>query len=542
MPLSLISQIDSKTFQQSYAQYQRRAVMTVDKEPSAEILNWNDECRLWLKPEITFGTIEKSLVTNQLITTDSKIGMSFKGVDIKQGFNDGGGLDILLTLYEKPPFTSIPFAFDTTKLVILHQPELTQVEIDRGCTRPDYVINSLAIYHSIRGSMHTGSDAVKFKTCKFGHIYRMQMVDAKGNKAWANWSAPKNGLAYLDLDEKLLTDGVYPITIQPVGDTFGYTSAGASTFGVGAGTNPRALMYGAHTAGSGETVTKYSLYFSTGGDSQRVMNVSAYGITSSEPYTRLSTNASDAQITLAEYTAGKWVDSNTVSQNLSNGTNYCLAVSFNLLEYSAGLFYDTGTSGDLKRHNDANDLPATGAWTTDANYDYKLSLYATYTVSAGGTTYEMSITEGIKVSDSNTQNLTFGMAITEGLKGSDSPNGACIFQQVISDGFKLSDIATQVLSYFMGITEGLKISDTNSSTLTFNIQITEGVKLSDVLSTIGQFGMSLSEVIKVSDINIIYKASEVTVTVTIELLSQVISPKLNKRSIDVKMTSTDVTV
>jgi hypothetical protein len=195
---------------------------------------------------------------NSVKATSPSIDIEYKPTDVNKDFNEYGGLDMFITIKDLLKSNILTFNYDAARLIPYLQPPLTdeykdgwsdefQCEIKVTETqvtgmpkgskdpvvlveRPDYVVNSLAIYASDAGGMvTTAQESVHLTTGKIGHLYRMQVVDAKGNKSWVDWTILNPSQVGLRLDDKFMSIATYPIVIQPVGDTFGYTVAGAST-------------------------------------------------------------------------------------------------------------------------------------------------------------------------------------------------------------------------------------------------------------------------------------------------------------------------
>lgn len=164
--------------------------------------------------------------------SNSNFGFEYTPVSPKAGFNELGGLDLLITLQKKPAANSLSFNFNAQGVTAYFQPALTAADIAAGAARPDYVVNSIAFYADKKNdySMVGGKN---YKTGKIGHLYRLKAVDAKGSWVWSNWGLAGNTIT-LTVDQTFLNSATYPVKLTPAGDTFGYTSIGGSTLGTGA--------------------------------------------------------------------------------------------------------------------------------------------------------------------------------------------------------------------------------------------------------------------------------------------------------------------
>ena len=177
-----------------------------------------------------------------------------------------GGKEVEFVLDKKPAINVVTVPIEVTNLRLLYQPALTEefeeadceiwtathVKTKSGleCLRPENVVGSYAAYHDSKRDN-------EYKTGKAFHIYRPQLIDAEGKKAWAefNRDAETTRKLIIMLPQKFLDEAVYPVTIDP---TFGYTSIGASndTWGLGYANSVKAILSEAGT------ITSLSLYCS----------------------------------------------------------------------------------------------------------------------------------------------------------------------------------------------------------------------------------------------------------------------------------------
>lgn len=238
-------------------------------KPKITLSKWNDEARF----SISYPQSDNSLSSSGLtrgsnapsIPEDNKIVWSQPSQDVyfkkvvdsnptQKEPNDKFEFDILLK--EKPSSNVFTYNIDTNNLDFLYQPELTAKEKLEGYSRPENVIGSYAVYYKGgKTGDFTQMGGNNYKTGKAFHIYRPQIIDAKGNKTWGTLdvilangassttgvvrpesdsgvvesdSTPQNdGVSKLTVtvDPSFLASASYPVTVDP---TFGYTTAGAS--------------------------------------------------------------------------------------------------------------------------------------------------------------------------------------------------------------------------------------------------------------------------------------------------------------------------
>ena len=71
----------------------------------------------------------------------------------------------------------------------------------------------------------TAQAATGYTTGQIGMLYRMNLTGANGVTGYGDWSIVGSNFI-LTLNN--ISNMTYPIVISPAGDTFGYTTAGAS--------------------------------------------------------------------------------------------------------------------------------------------------------------------------------------------------------------------------------------------------------------------------------------------------------------------------
>lgn len=145
-------------------------------------------------------------------------------------FGDGGfKVDILLN--EKPDTNRFCYAIEGHENYdFFYQPPLTPEEIEEGAQRPPEIEGSYAVYHKTLKNHRTGGE--NYATGKVMHIPRPEVWELHNpttTRQWAELSYDeKRGELCVTAPQDFLDTAEYPVRIDP---TFGYTSAGASSWG-----------------------------------------------------------------------------------------------------------------------------------------------------------------------------------------------------------------------------------------------------------------------------------------------------------------------
>lgn len=377
--------------------------------PRLDMTCFLGESKLGLIPQVQ--SVTETVKLDSLEAGNSTIKFLWKATPVITDFNERGGIDIILTLLKKPAVPYIDFGYDATKLIPYHQPELTQAEIDEGAIRPDHVINSIAWYHNTKGGLVTPDDTKKYITTgKAGHTYRMLATDAKGNKTWTNWTLELGNISRLNLDKVWLNKATYPVTIAPVGDTFGYTSLGASDtstydgiwssineYSPAANGTATGMSVGAFSSHSSATGIKLGLYTGSGfvdlaGGQEAVGSIPA---SASKDWYSANFGSSYNIFSASAY----WVA--FIAESSSSEMEVCYDDTDVDRRYTVGSSYATGL-----------DDPAT--WTSSTS-DRTWSIYCTYTPSGGATDYPISTTVNLSLAASINRDFDIDRAINSGL-------------------------------------------------------------------------------------------------------------------------------
>ena len=265
-------------------------------------------------------------------------------------------------------FTTRPVVYSWTwelkhspELEFYYQPELTAEEIKRGCTRPDEVVGSYAVYCNKKNK--------KYKTGKICHIYRPVCIDAKGVKEYAELTIDKNSLT-ITIPQKYIDTCAYPMTLDP---TIGYTSAPASWDSATSGF----LVCSFYDEVADESGTAQTMYmYARRTTSEQTTSIGYY-----DDNVDHTPNAvvSYGSITVTSAT-GAWY-STSVTGDITSGNYYYPAfLSGDRIEPA----YDTGGNQDWGYYN------AGGSFVTDPNLtrvNVIPGIYLEYGTSATGNTY-----------------------------------------------------------------------------------------------------------------------------------------------------------
>jgi hypothetical protein len=336
-------------------------------EPKVDLIFWNDEERVSIKPLFpqTFGAAreEKIEASRPLFSKQ----MQFKKGDVTAFVEPKEGseseFDIDFTLDSKPESNVFEYRIEgADQLDFFYQPPLTQEEIDEGASRPNNVIGSYAVYHREKANHRIGD--TNYATGKAFHIYRPKAIDADGSEVWAELQYG-DGILSVTVLQEWLEKAAYPVRIDP---TFGYTSAGATNVN---NTVDRAESTHSATPAENANVTSVSYYSDT--DSG---NATAKGLIYLVSDVSLLAEGSESTITTAE----QWWTS-TLSLSVS-ATNYYVGAAWD--DGSGQWRYWFDTVGSATRVTDPITYPTVDNPGATAASSRRVSAYATYTADGGG--------------------------------------------------------------------------------------------------------------------------------------------------------------
>lgn len=338
-----------------------------------------DDCRFEIQMPLLGKSGDIGLLSEMAVDNHPGIWWDAKSGERVQVYERKDGcLEWEIVLDSRPVSNRFNFPISSQNLLFLYQSDLSPEEIAEGAMRPDSVAGSYAVYHTFRHDdwkIVSENDTIseEYGTGKAFHIYRPQAHDATGKAVWCDLKIDSD-LA-ITVPDDFLSAAVYPVTIDP---TFGYSSAGASQTIPG---TAKANINDAHTylAGFGETITSFTVYASSGSGTQS-LGLAAYTMDNGSPKLPVTRLATAATVSLTGGTAA-WYTTATVSQALTSGTRYCVALGDG--NSYTNIFYDS-YGATARSNNNTSALPAT--WTNNGTGSVVYSMYATYTVSAGTVT------------------------------------------------------------------------------------------------------------------------------------------------------------
>lgn len=330
-----------------------------NEEPHFRISRWGDDA--------TFSLAGEKSNDGVLELEDGKYKYKSEKHEIhlydKPDEGEDGGFEFEWVLKEKPQNNTLEARFETKNLEFFYQGELTPDEIAFGASRPENVIGSYAAYFS--GKRKRG---MEYRTGKAFHIYRPKAIDALGSETWCDLNINKNGKKLtVTVPQSFLDNATYPVTVDP---TFGYTSIGGSAFGGSAdiGVALRA------TAPDNGTIDSISCYFGA-------TNVGKFlkGIVYSDAASPIK--ITDGIGNSIEAAASGWITSTmSTPPTIVSGTVYYIGIVQDAA--LTGFQYDTGGVSNQMKYGSLTYASPENTWTTPANFDWFLSVYATYTEEA----------------------------------------------------------------------------------------------------------------------------------------------------------------
>jgi len=346
---------------------QRRAEVLIGNERDPDVFSpqmlyavWNRECWLRVHSPVLEGS-------SKVVDDSDSVKIRHIGAEYETEFSEArqGVYDMDIILYQsRPGLSRINLPIQHRGIRWHPQPQMTQAEFDAGDFQQEKAAFSLALYHADR---KWGNEYV---TGKVAHIWRPELIDALGDRAWGRISInPAQTLLRMDLPTAWLRDATYPVRIDP---SIGNTSIGGSSATVNAG------FRGSHfTMPSNQTIDTMGAFF------------------------RLTNAAKNGQMAIYDDTAGAAtnLDHNTSSQSVANADpteEIWTGLSFAVvaeelwlcadLEGGAGaenLYFDTVSAGDGT--SEANTF---GTWpdpATSTNDSRSCSVYASWTAAGGAT-------------------------------------------------------------------------------------------------------------------------------------------------------------
>lgn len=226
-------------------------------EPHIRLNRWGGECYLGIEPAGTETEIEVE-VEGDKIKTKYKVKQGEYEFELESEFYtlppseqyELGAFEWNTILNESPPTNRLVFSFEVQGLVLYHQPPLTQKfedgwseefgtniivsetqvrdadTLDLLVERPDNIVNSIAVYHATKRDHILGQ--TNYMAGKAFHLFRGQAIDSNGWKVWVDkfLDPDRHEIVYV-IPYDFWLNAKYPIR-HALGDTFGYTSVGAT--------------------------------------------------------------------------------------------------------------------------------------------------------------------------------------------------------------------------------------------------------------------------------------------------------------------------
>lgn len=402
--------------------------------------------------------------------SDAKVTVNSYDLPAKAGMEQGGK-EVEFVLDTKPDVNVVTIPIEVTNLRLLYQPALTEefkevnceiwtathVKTKSGleCLRPENVVGSYAAYHNSKRDN-------EYKTGKAFHIYRPQLIDAEGKKAWAefNRDAETTRKLIIMLPQKFLDEAVYPVAIDP---TFGYTSIGATQ-----GNNGGVYLIAckANMPENG-TVTQISAYFGCGssGNAKTVI----YSNGASTPQNLLATSDQ-----LAISSGSGWRNF-TISYGNSSGS-----VQLWLAPFANITLLPNYDSGDAHRmaYDQMTYATFPNPFVEDGNAAQIYSIYATYTT---GATVQ-SVTDSLSLSDSTLRHKAL-LLVSDSAALADAFSRGKAF--AIIDSLNLADVELALKE--LQVHDASSLADT-ASTVSRILQVSESVSVAEVVQ-IGAAGV-----------------------------------------------------
>ncbi|MFC1658223.1 right-handed parallel beta-helix repeat-containing protein [Candidatus Omnitrophota bacterium] len=356
-------------------------------QPYLKLNKWNGEVSLKVDiPYVKNG--QGSFIDNRLNWTSHKYEVDFypkqpeevadqiAGQKHTFTINEEGGVEFDVILKEKPESNIFEFPIETKGLKFYYQPPLhpehpTWVDKDgdgkADSIRPENVVGSYAIYHETQDKfLKNKEEADKYKTGKAFHIYRPRIKDSSGEEIWGELNVDEEAsILKITIDKNWLNNAVYPVTIDP---NFGYTTIGGSNFYAWADELDGYTFTSPPNAESANSISIYN-GDTSGGNFKGVivlrssLNIIANGVGNAAA---VSASAGWSTSTFASPPA------------LSPSTGYALMFINDFTGYPA---WDSGAANQ-EVYDDSNSYSSPTNPTDAGFYDYKMSIYCTYTSSA----------------------------------------------------------------------------------------------------------------------------------------------------------------
>ncbi len=343
-------------------------------EPYLKVKRWGAECAVGLLIGGETAS-EMRIPSDKLIEYEtSEHLLQYHTKDYKLG-----GFAVDEVIFKKPLNRVVSASYSLDNIQAFYQPPLTPSEIADGCSRPEKVVGSYALYHATKEPVHASmQDAIKYKTCKIGMWYRPLIWDNATPKhyCWGEFSIiPQTGIRTITIPKEFYETATYPITID---DDFGYTAEGGSSSGVVSGWAYCTSFTTSGQAGETDSMSAYcksneagdKLEFAIYEDDAGNVRPGVYGDETSEGDVPTPTNDIETQNLVGSYA-------------IVDTTKYWLCININRISGTCSVAFDAGAVKNTYRKNTGystwpDPLGSGGFYTTN-----KQSIWVTYTPSGG---------------------------------------------------------------------------------------------------------------------------------------------------------------
>lgn len=305
-------------------------LMQPDFRPRVKTKFWDNECNFGL------GVVSEKrgvlgFERETVIWEEEPGGVEARIRDLGGFGVDSGGVKLDVVFPKRPAADRYTFSVITKGLKFWRQPESREEYPfqGQGLVVPENVLGSYAIYHESKRDN-------QYRTGKAAHLYRPEMVDARGRRAWCRMELDiEAGLLHVEMPGDFLDVAAYPVTLDP---DLGYTTIG----GTNAASNAAAYITGNFFQMT-ENGTAATMYMYTQRDASdgniwlAVYDDNTFG--HPEGSNRVDYGA---EITTIPVSAG-WVSSAGLSAALTSGANYWVMHNKSV---NAGVWYDIGGVDD----------------------------------------------------------------------------------------------------------------------------------------------------------------------------------------------------
>ena len=441
-----------------------------------------------------------------------------------------------IILKEKPASNIQTLEMQTKGLKFYYQPPLTEeiteeekakgwtatetdIKDEKGnvvCHRPENVVGSYAVYHESKtnhilypidknkytqeelnqmvldkthiGKINNKTDKVdyfklgkNYRAGKAFHWYRVKAWDKTGKEVWCKLNVDvSKGVRTVEIPQDFLDNAVYPVIID---DTFGYTNIGPTETSWAKDRVAGTLGTSGASAGTADSV---SLYTRTGS-----------GTFKGGLYEGTTLIAEGGDSVASE--SNDWTVMALSSETIDASTAYYICwggSGENFLNYDSCT--DCAAYTDLISNVEQNPWPnPTITWITTV-YDFKFSIYCTYT--AGAADLTSSVSDQLNLTeDISTENTALGgisksdqLNLTEDISITIFPPDLAIS---VNDDVSISEDITPEITSFVNVSDSLTIIESITA------QNTElgGINVSDNISITENIGITKVLILSVSD-------------------------------------------